>query len=52
MCPAGHVTPEEGRRTHRPKGCETKNEDENNCPSIVNEKNYQVRMIKKNLFHL
>ena len=32
-------TPEEGRRTYRPKRCENNNKDEDNCPKNLNDKN-------------
>ena len=34
-------TPEEGRRTYRPKLCENNNKDENNSPKTLNDKNPQ-----------
>ena len=33
-------TPEEGRRTYRPKRCGNNNKDENNNPKIFNDKNH------------
>ena len=33
---------EEGRRTYQPKRCEYNNEDEDNCPNIQSDKNYQA----------
>ena len=35
-------TPEEDRRTYRPKRCGNKNEDEDNSPKTVNDKNQQA----------
>ena len=35
-------TPEEGRRTHRPKHCEYSNKDEDDSPKTPNYKNHQV----------
>ena len=35
-------TPEEGRRTYRPKRCENNNKDEDNSPKTLNDKNHQV----------
>ena len=32
-------TPEEGRRTYRPKRCGNNNKDEDNCPKTLNDKN-------------
>ncbi len=34
-------TPEEGRRSYRPKRCENNNKDEENSPKILNDKNQQ-----------
>ena len=34
-------TPEEGRRTYKPKRCENNNKDEDNSPKILNDKNHQ-----------
>ena len=33
-------TPEEGRRTYRPKRCGISNKDEDNSPKTLNDKNY------------
>ena len=33
-------TPEEGRRTNRPKRCGNNNKDEDNSPKILNDKDY------------
>ena len=33
-------TPDEGRRTYRPKRCRNKNKDEDNSPKTLNDKNY------------
>ena len=33
-------TPEEGRRTYRPKRCGNNNTDEDNNPKTLNDKNY------------
>ena len=35
-------TPEEGRRTYRPKRCGNNNKDEDNCPKNLNDKNKQA----------
>ena len=35
-------TPEEGRRTHRPKRCEYNNKDEDNSPKTLNDKHFFV----------
>ena len=35
-------TPEEGQRTYRPKRCGNNNEDEDNSPETLNDKNHQV----------
>ena len=35
-------TPEEGRRTYRLKRCENNNEDEDNIPKPLNDKNHQA----------
>ena len=35
-------TPEEGRRTYRPKRCENNNKDEDNSPKNLNDKNQQA----------
>ena len=35
-------TPEEGRRTYRPKCCENNNKDEDDSPKILNDKNQQA----------
>ena len=35
-------TPEEGRRTYRPKRCGNKNKDEDNSPKTLNDKNHQA----------
>ena len=35
-------TPEEGKRTYRPKLCGNKNKDENNSPKTFNDKNISV----------
>ena len=35
-------TPEEGRRTYRPKRCGNNNKDENNSPKTLNDKNQQA----------
>ena len=34
-------TPEEGRRTYRPKHCGNNNKDEDNSPKILNDKNHK-----------
>ncbi len=36
------LTPEEGRRTYRPKRCENNNKDEDNSPKTLNDKNHQA----------
>ena len=35
-------TPEEGRRTYRPKCCGNNNKDEDNSPKTLNDKNHQA----------
>ena len=35
-------TPEEGRRTYRPKRCDNNNKDEDNSPKNLNDKNQQA----------
>ena len=35
-------TPEEGRRTYRPKRCGNHNKDEDNSPKTLNDKNHQA----------
>ena len=35
-------TPEDGRRTYRPKRCGNNNNDEDNSPKILNNKNHQA----------
>ena len=35
-------TPEEGRRTYRPKRRGNNNKDEENCPKTLNDKNHQT----------
>ncbi len=35
-------TPEEGRRTYRPKCCGNNNKDEDNSPKTLNDKNQQA----------
>ena len=35
-------TPEEGRRTYRPKRCGNNNEDEDNSPKTLNDKNVNI----------
>ena len=57
MCPAGfnkgrsskfregsrvRQTPEEGRRTYRPKRCGNNNKAEHNSPKTLNDKNHQA----------
>ena len=37
-----HDTPEESQRVYRPKLSEYNNEDENNTPNILSNKNYQA----------
>ena len=44
---ASHETPEEGRRTHRPKRSEYKNEDEDNNPNILRE--FVMKLYLENL---
>ena len=36
-------TPEEGRRTYRPKRCVNNNKDEDNSPKTLNDKKNQIR---------
>ena len=35
-------TPEEGRRTYRPKRCGNNNKDEDNSPKTLNDKNHNI----------
>ena len=35
-------TPEQAQRTYRPKRCGNNNEDEDNCPKTLNDKNHQA----------
>ena len=35
-------TPEEGRRTYRPRHCGNNNKDEDNCPKTLDDKNHQA----------
>ena len=35
-------TPEETRRTYRPKYCDNNNKDEDNGPKTINDKNHQA----------
>ena len=35
-------TPEEGRRTYRPKRCGNNNKNEDNSPKTLNDKNHQA----------
>ena len=35
-------TPEEGRRTYRPKRCGNNNKDEDNSPKTLKDKNHQT----------
>ena len=35
-------TPEEGRKTYRPKCCGNSNNDEDNSPKTLNDKNHQA----------
>ena len=35
-------TPEEGRRTYRPKRCKYNNKDEYSSPKTLNDKNHQI----------
>ena len=37
-------TPEEGRRTYRPKRCGNNNKDEDNSPKILNDKINKLRL--------
>ena len=39
-------TPEEGRRTYQPKRCGNNNEDEDNSPKTLNDKNHQALSLK------
>ena len=39
-------TPEEGRRTYRPKSCKNNNKDEDNSPKTLNDKNQQASFQK------
>ena len=36
-------TPEEGRRTYRPKRCGNNNKDEDNSPKTLNDKNLSIK---------
>ena len=40
--PQVRQTPEEGRRTYRPKRCGNNNKDEDNSPKTLNDKNHQA----------
>ena len=40
-----HETPGEGRETHRPKRCEYNDEDEDNSPISLNDKNISFSVI-------
>ena len=44
FCESSRVrqTPEEGRRTYRPKHCGNNNKDEENSPKTLNDKNQQA----------
>ena len=42
MYPVMAQTPEEGRRTYRPKSCGNNNKDEDNSPKTLNDKNQQA----------
>ena len=39
-------TPEEGRRTYRPKRCENNRRDEDNSPKTINDKSHQSSSLK------
>ena len=39
-------TPEEGRRTYRPKHCGNNKKDEDNNPKTLNDKNHQASVQK------
>ena len=39
-------TPEEGRRTYRPKRCGNNDKDEDNSPKTLNDKNYPASFQK------
>ncbi len=41
-CSRVRQTPEEGRRTYRPKRCGNNNKDEDNSPKTINDKNQQA----------
>ena len=43
-------TPEEGRRTYRPKRCRNNNKDEDNSPKTLNDK--KKGLIVKRIIHL
>ena len=44
LCVGSRVpqTPEEGRRTYRPKRCGNNNKDEDNSPKTLKDKNHQA----------
>ena len=44
-------TPEEGRRTYRPKRCGNNNKDEDNSPKNLNDKNQQASSQKFRQLH-
>ena len=44
-------TPEEGRRTYRPKRCGNYNKDEGNSPKTLNDKN-QINLFKNYLYSI
>ena len=48
MCPAGRFrqTPEEGRRTYRPKRCGNNNKNEDNSPKTLKDKNHPASSLK------
>ena len=41
-------TPEDDRRTYRPKRCENNNEDEDNSPKNLNDKNWKPVLVDLN----
>ena len=42
LCPDEQGTSEEGRRIRRPKRCDKNNEDEDNSPQTLTDKNHQT----------
>ena len=46
VCSRVRQTPEEDRKTYRPKRCGNNNKDEDNSPKILNDKNHQASSLK------